>query len=159
MQISGSSKGNRNAGYRLAGAVSGTVKIDADWNPGACTGGSSYGELRFADSSNKVFLSFRKWKDSELQYSYGGGISNQGLETAPWNNVGLTSADNYHLTIIADFAAKTADFTVTHGSSKLTKSVTFTDAEDFGAIEALAVRQEKNFDWTMSIDNIKIAMK
>ena len=161
MQISGSSKGNRNAVYRLAGAVSGTVKIDADWNPGACTGGSSYGELRFADSSNKVFLSFRKWKDSELQYSYGGGISNQGLETAPWNNVGngLTSADNYHLTIIADFAAKTADFTVTHGSSKLTKSVTFTDAEDFGAIEALAVRQEKNFDWTMSIDNIKIAMK
>lgn len=161
MQISGSAKGNRNAIYRLVGPVSGKVKIEADWTPGACTGGSSYGELRFADSANKVFLSFRKWKDSELQYSYGGGISNQGLETAPWTDVGsgFTAASNCHLTITADFATKTADFTVTKGSSKITKSITFTDAEDFGAMEVLAVRQEKNFDWTTSIDNIKIAMQ
>ena len=161
MTIGGSSKGNRNAIYRLPGAVRGKVKLELDWNPGACTGGTSYGELRLADSSNNVFLSFRKWDGSELQYSNGGRISNGGLETAPWTNVGagLTVAEGYHITVIADFAAKTADFTVSLGSSVLKKSITFTDAEDFGAMEILAVRQDKNIDWTTSLDNIKIGME
>ena len=161
MTIGGSSKGNRNAIYRLPGAVRGKVKLELDWNPGACTGGTSYGELRLADSSNNVFLSFRKWDGSELQYSNGGRISNGGLETAPWTNVcaGITAAEGYHITVIADFAAKTADFTVALGSSVLKKSISFTDSEDFGAMEVLAVRQEKNFDWTTSLDNIKIGME
>ena len=161
MTIGGSSKGNRNAIYRLPGAVSGRVKIELDWNPGTCTGGTSYGELRFADSDNKVFLAFKTAKDAELQYSFGGAISNGGLETAPWENVGsgFTAADGYHLTILADFSTKTADFTVSRGSSNVKKSITFNDESNFGAIEALAVRQEKNFDWTMSLDNLKIGME
>lgn len=161
MTIGGSSKGNRNAIYRLPGAVRGKVKIEFDYDPGACTGGSSYGELRFADSSNKVFLSFRKWDGSELQYSCGGAISNGGLETEAWTDVGagLTSAEGYHISIIADFEQMKADFTVTRGSSNVKKSISFKDAADFGAIEALAVRQDKNFDWTMNIDNLKIGME
>ncbi len=31
--------------------MNGTVRIELDWKVGECTGGQSYGELRFADSS------------------------------------------------------------------------------------------------------------
>ena len=160
MTIGGASKGNRNAIYRLDAPVYGKVKIEFDWNPGECTGGASYGELRLADSNNKVFLAFKSAMGTEMQYGNGGAISNGALETN-WQNVGagVTAKDGYHVSVIADFTAKTADFVITRGSSKYTKQITFTDPENFGAIEALAVRQEKNFDWTMSIDNLKVGME
>lgn len=160
MTISGSSKGNRNAIWRLPAAMKGKVKIEFDWDPGACKGGTSYGELRLADSSNKVFLAFKTFDGAEMQFGNGGAISNGAVETN-WTDVGsgITASDCYHITVIADFNAKKADFTVSRGSSNIKKSITFTEPEDFGAIEVLAVRQEKNFDWTTNIDNIKIGME
>jgi rhamnogalacturonan endolyase len=159
--ISGSSKGNRNAIYRLPGGMTGKALIELDWKTGAVTGGSSYGELRFADSSNHAFLAFKTVANSELQYSWGGAISNGALETAEWQNVGFgfTKDAVHHIVIEADFDAKTASFTVTCGSNVGKGTVTFDNATDFGAIEVLAVRQEKNFDWATELDNIKIGME
>lgn len=160
MTIGGSSKGNRNAIYKLAAPVYGRVKIEFDWNPGECTGGSSYGELRFADTSNKVFLAFKTSMGAEMQYGNGGAISNGALESN-WENVGagVSAASGYHIIITADFNSKTADFVVSRGTSKYSKQITFTDSENFGAIEALAVRQDANFKWTMALDNLKIGME
>ncbi len=160
MTIGGSSKGNRNAIYKLDAPVYGKVKIEFDWNPGECTGGSSYGELRFADSSNRVFLAFKASMGAEMQYGNGGAISNGALESN-WANVGagVTASAGYHVVITADFDAKTADFVITRGSSKYSKQIMFTEPEDFATIEALAVRLESNFTWTMSLDNLKIGME
>lgn len=159
MGISGSSKGNRNAVYTAPFPVGGTTLIEFDWKPGECTGGSSYGELRLADSTGKVFLGFKTMPGSELQYSTGGSISNGGLETAPWQNIGVGFKDDkyYHFAIEADFDKKVCNVTVTSGSTtgRIT-DMAFDGAIDFASIEVLAVRQEKNFEWATEIDNLKI---
>lgn len=161
MGISGSSKGNRNAIYRLPGPVRGKVLIELDWKNGAMTGGSSVGELRFADSSNKVFLAFKTVENMPIEYSWGGAISNGALESGEWKTVSpsFTKDAVYHLTIEADFDAKTAEFTMKLGGAENKGKVSFDNAENFGAIEVLAVRQDKNFNWATEIDNIKISMQ
>ncbi len=161
MGISGSDKGNRNAIYRLEGAMRGKVLIELDWKTGAMTGGSSVGELRFADSSNKVFLAFKTVANVPITYSQGGAISNGALETEPWQTINPSFSKDavYHIVIEADFEAKTAEFTVELGNSKEKRKITFDNAEDFGAIEVLAVRQDKNFTWATELDNIKIGMR
>ncbi len=161
MGIGGSAKGNRNAIYRLEAPMTGKARIELDWRNGSMTGGSSVGELRFADSSNKVFLAFRTKENTAMEYSWGGAISNGALETAPWQTItpAMKKDAVYHIVIEADFDAKTADFTITQGNAKGKGTVNFDNAENFGAIEALAVRQEKNFTWAMELDNIKISMR
>ncbi|MCC8168978.1 MAG: copper amine oxidase N-terminal domain-containing protein [Oscillospiraceae bacterium] len=161
MGISGSAKGNRNAIYRMAGAMTGKALIELDWKIGAMTGGTSVGELRFADSSNQVFLAFKTAENTEMQYSWGGAISNGALESAEWKNVGIgfSKDDFYHIVIEADFDTKVASFTVSRGSNVGKGSVTFDNASNFGAIEVLAVRQDKNFTWATELDNIKIGMQ
>lgn len=161
MGISGSDKGNRNAIYRLGGAMKGKVLIELDWKTGAVTGGSSYGELRFADSSNRVFLALKTSENAPIEYSWGGAISNGSLETGEWKTIipSFSKDAVYHVTIEADFTAKKATVSLGKGSSEQKGSVTFDNAEDFGAIEVLAVRQEKNFTWATEIDNIKISMQ
>lgn len=161
MGISGSDKGNRNAIYKLPAAMTGKALIELDWKTGSMTGGSSVGELRFADSSNNVFLAFKTVASTEMQYSWGGAISNGALETAEWKNVGIGFSQDavYHIVIEADFEAKTASFTITKGSTVGKGSVTFDNASNFGAIEVLAVRQEKNFDWATELDNIRIGIQ
>ncbi|MCH5213337.1 MAG: hypothetical protein J1G06_10005 [Oscillospiraceae bacterium] len=154
MGISGSSKGNRNAVYTAPFGVSGTVLIELDWKPGTCEGGTSYGEIRFSDDSGKVFLGIRTVKGQELQYSTGGSISNGGIETEEWKNTGYKDLNaQYHITIEADFAAKKCEL---YMNGKKVGDIDFYNAENFGAIEVLAVRQEKNFDWATEIDNLKI---
>lgn len=159
MGIGGSSKGNRNAIYRLPGAMTGKVRIEMDWRNGSMTGGGSVGELRFADSSNKVFLAFKTKENTAMEYSWGGAISNGALETAPWQAItpAMKKDAVYHIVIIADFDAKTADFTITQGYAEGKGTVTFDNAEDFGAIEVLAVRIDNNFTWATELDNIKIS--
>lgn len=161
MGISGSSKGNRNAVCRLDAPMTGKARIELDWRNGSMTGGASVGELRFADSSNKVFLAFKTKEDTAMEYSWGGAISNGALETAPWQAIepAMKKDAIYHIVIEADFDAKTADFTITQGSAKGKGTVKFDNAENFGAIEVLAVRQEKNFTWATELDNIKISMQ
>lgn len=161
MGISGSSKGNRNAIYRLPGAMKGKALIELDWKTGIMTGGSSYGELRFADSSNRVFLAFKTRENMPMEYSWGGAISNGALETADWQVVApsLTKDAVHHITIEVDFETKTASFTVKIGGFEANGKTKFDSAEDFGAIEVLAVRQEKNFNWATELDNIKISMQ
>ncbi|MCI5604488.1 MAG: stalk domain-containing protein [Clostridia bacterium] len=159
--ISGSSKGNRNAIYRLPAPMTNKAIIELDWKNGAVTGGSSVGELRFADSNNHVFFAFKTAENMEMQYSWGGAISNGALETAEWKNVGIGFNKDavYHVVITADFNTNTAEFTISNGSNVGKGSVNFAEASDFGAIEVLAVRQEKNFDWATELDNIKIGMQ
>lgn len=161
MGIGGSSKGNRNAIYRLPGAMRGKALIELDWKTGAMTGGASVGELRFADSSNRVFLAFKTKENMPMEYSWGGAISNGALETDTWKaiNPGFSKDAVYHITIEADFEAKTASFTVKLGDTETKGKTTFDNAEDFGAIEVLAVRQDKNFTWATELDNIKISMQ
>ncbi len=161
VRISGSDKGNRNAIWHTGAAVGGTARIELDWKNGECTGGSSYGELRFADSAGNVFLGFKTVPGEEIQYSYGGKISNGGLETAAWTNCGSGFKANtvYHITIVADFDAKTATFTLANGTKTTSGTVEIPTATNFEAIEVLAVRLEKNFDWTTEVGNIKVAQR
>ncbi len=76
MHFEDSTKGNRNAIYNLPYKMNGTVRIELDWKVGECTGGQSYGELRFADSSKNTFFAlktqkrcgiaiFGKWRNSK----------------------------------------------------------------------------------------------
>ena len=158
VQLGGSDKGNRNAIYTLPAPMSGKAIIELDWKTGKMTGGNSSGELRFADSSNNVFLAFSVQDGREMRYSSGGQISNGNLETEPWQPVDLSFDydTRYHITIIADFEAKTVSFTVSNGEK--TAEVTdmpFTNAENFNAIEVLAVREERNFNWVTELSNIK----
>ncbi len=159
MAISGASKGNRNALYTGPFAMGGKVLIEFDWKPGTCTGGTSYGEIRLADGNGKVFFSSRTNGTDPLQYSYGGSISNGGLETAPWTNIdsSFSARDKmYHFAVIADFDSKTLNATVSLGTKKAEiKDVPIEIATGFQSIEVLAVRQEKNFDWSTEVDNIK----
>lgn len=67
--------------------MNGTVRIELDWKVGECTGGQSYGELRFADSSKNTFFALKTQKGAELQYSANGGIAN-GLLEKDWKDVG-----------------------------------------------------------------------
>lgn len=161
MHFGGTDKGNRNAVYTLPGYMDGRVYINLDWTVGAMTGGSSVGELRFADSEGNVFLSFKTREGEELSYNYGGKISNQGLETLPWTNVGIgftgTGVTNIEAEI--DFDTKTVSFKVTQdGKTAEIKDMTFEGAEDFSAIEVLAVRDEKNWEWSTEIDNMKFGV-
>lgn len=158
MQFGGNTKGNRNAIYTLPYTMQGKVRIELDWKVGECTGGQSYGELRFADSSNNVFFALKTQKGAELQYSANGGIANGALET-DWKNVGsgFNSDTVYNVVIEADFDKKVCNVVITDGSkSAKIDNVSFNDAIDFNAIEVLAVRLEKNFDWTTELDNLKI---
>ena len=59
MHFEDSTKGNRNAIYNLPYKMNGTVRIELDWKVGECTGGQSYGELRFADSSKNTFCALK----------------------------------------------------------------------------------------------------
>ena len=153
MGISGSSKGNRNAVYTAPFAIDGTALVEFDWMPGVCEGGTSYGEIRLADSNGKVFLGIRTVNGQGLQYSTGGGISNSGLETAEWKDTGSTNLEAvYHITVEADFAAKKCSLSI---NDKKIGDVEFSAPENFNAIEVLAVRQEKNFTWATEIDNLK----
>ena len=160
MSISGSDKGNRNAVYTLPGGMGGKVYMELDWTVGEVTGGSSVGELRFAGSDGAVFLSFRTSAGNELEYNYGGKISNQGLETLEWKKVGsgFTSSDTAHIKAVADFDKQTVSFTVTQSNKKADITMPFTDASDFGAIEVLAVRNEKNWNWSTALDNLVFGM-
>lgn len=158
IQIGGSSKGNRNAIYHLPAPMSGKSIVELDWKTGAMTGGSSTGELRFADSSDNVFLAFSVQDGRAMQYSYGGKISNGGLETAEWKVVdsSFDSDTKYHITIIADFDSKKVSFKVSNGSKTAEiKDMEFTNGDDFSALEVLAVRQESNFNWMTELSNIK----
>ena len=156
MAISGSSKGNRNAVYTAPFAMKDNALIEFDWMPGECTGGTSYGEIRLADESGKVFLGIRTVKGTGLEYSTGGSISNGGLETEGWKSAGVTALDKAcHVSVTADFAAKKCAISL---NGKKVGDMEFFNAENFGAIEVLAVRQEKNFEWATEIDNLKIGM-
>lgn len=154
MHFGGSDKGNRNAVYNLPGPMTGKAYISLDWDVGEMTGGSSVGELRFADSEGNVFLSFKTSKDAELEYNYGGKISNQGLETLPWTGIGLTGAGVVHIEAEADFETKTVTFTLTQNGKSFSGEMTFENAEDLAAVEMLAVRNEKNWEWSTEIDNM-----
>ena len=160
--ISGASKGNRNAIYSAPFAMSGNVLVEFDWKPGTCTGGSSYGEIRLADGSGKVFFSSRTFASNALEYSYGGSISNGGLETAPWTEINSSFSDRnkvYHFVVKADFNNKKLNATVTMGNKTAEiKDVPIETASGFQSVEILAVRQEKNFDWATEVDNIKAGM-
>lgn len=158
--FSGTDKGNRNAVYTLPGGMSGKVYMELDWTVGEMTGGTSVGELRFAGSDGAVFLSLRTSSGNELEYNYGGKISNKGLETLEWKKVGsgFTSAETAHIRAIADFDKQTVSFTITQNNQKADITMPFTDANDFGAIEVLAVRNEKNWHWTTSLDNLSFGM-
>ncbi len=156
--ISGSSKGNRNAIYHTGAPLSGKVLIELDWKSGLTTGGNSSGELRFADSSNNAFLGLSVQDGREMRYSTGGKISNGGLETAEWQSVDKSFNKDtwYHVKVIADFNAKKLSFTVSDGKKTAEiKDMPFENAENFEALEILAVREEKNFGWSTSIADIK----
>lgn len=158
MQIGGSTKGNRNAIYNLPYTMRGKARIELDWKTGACTGGDSYGEIRFADSAKNVFLALKTRKDEEMCYATGGGIANGNLETN-WTAVGTGFNKDavYHIVIEADFDNKTCSAVISEGSKKANiEKITFDSAADFSAMEVLAVRVTKNFDWTTEIDNLKI---
>lgn len=159
IQIGGSSKGNRNAIYTLPAPMTKKARIEFDWQTGSMKGGTSSGELRFADSSNNVFLAFSTQAGVELKYNQGGKISNGPLETGEWKEIGsgFKKDERYHVVIIADFEQKKASFTISLGEKKATvEDVPFTNGSDFGAIEVLAVREGGNFDWTTELSNIKI---
>ncbi len=160
MQLGGAAKGSRNADWHLPYTMTGNVRIELDWKTGACKGGDSYGELRFADSSNNVFLALKTKENQEMQYATGGAIANGGLETG-WQNVGSGFAKDtvYHIVIEADFDAKVCSLTVTDGALKTkVDNIAFDTAANFSAMEVLAVRQVKNFDWMTELDNIKIGI-
>ncbi|MGN0180891.1 MAG: stalk domain-containing protein [Candidatus Ornithomonoglobus sp.] len=158
--FSGTDKGNRNAVYTLPGGMTGKVYIELDWTVGEMTGGSSVGELRFAGSDGAVFLSFRTQAGQELEYNYGGRISNKGLETFEWKKIGsgFTSSGAVHIRAVADFDKSEVTFTAAQNNAKAEITMPFTDASDFGAIEVLAVRNEKNWNWTTSLDNLTFGM-
>lgn len=160
IEFSGSDKGNRNAVYSLPGGMTGKVYIELDWTVGEMTGGSSAGELRFAGTDGAVFLSFRTRKGQELEYNYGGKISNQGIETLDWQKVGsgFTAAGAAHIRAAIDFDKSEAAFTVTQNSAKAEVTMPFSGASDFGAVEVLAIRNEKNWDWSTSLDNLVFGM-
>lgn len=160
MSFSGTDKGNRNAVYNLPGAMDGKVYMELDWNVGEMTGGSSVGELRFADTNGAVFLSLRTSKGNELEYNYGGKISNKGLETFEWKPVGtgFTGTGDTHINAVADFEKSEISFTITQNNKKAEITMPFTDAKNFGAIEVLAVRNEKNWNWTTTLDNLMFGM-
>lgn len=161
MQFAGNTKGNRNAIYNLPYKMTGMVRIELDWKVGECTGGQSYGELRFADSSNNVFFALKTQKGAELQYSANGGIANGNLET-DWTNVtsGFNKDTIYNIVIEADFDKKVCNAVISDGStSAKISNAPFNDAVDFSAIEVLAVRVEKNFKWSTELDNLKIGVK
>ena len=146
--------GNRNAVYTAPFAMKENALIEFDWMPGECTGGTSYGEVRLADTDGKVFLGIRTVSGVGLEYSTGGSISNGGLETEAWKSTGITALDKVcHVSVTADFAAKKCTITL---NGKKIGDMEFFNAENFGAIEVLAVRQEKNFEWATEIDNLKI---
>ena len=157
MHFGGTDKGNRNAVYNLPGAMDGKVYISLDWTVGEMKGGSSTGELRFADSEGNVFLSFRTQAGQELEYNYGGKISNKGLETLPWQKVGsgLNGSGAVHIESVVDFDTKTVSFTATQGNTSAEiKDMKFDEAGDFASVEVLAVRNEKNWEWSTEIDNM-----
>ncbi|MCD8391294.1 MAG: hypothetical protein LUD03_05600 [Firmicutes bacterium] len=160
MQFGTTAKGNRNAIYTLPSAMTGKTRIELDWNNGSITGGSSYGELRFADSSNNVFFALKTMAGQEMQYSADGSIAQGNLET-DWTNVGsgFNAEAAYHIVIEADFDAKTCTATISNGSKSAAISSTFTNASNFDAVEVLAVRIDKNWTWTTWIDNLKIGMR
>ncbi len=154
MDISGSSKGNRNAIYTAPYAIGGKALIEFDWTPGECTGGTSYGEIRLADSSGKVFLGIRTVSGVGLEYSTGGSVSNGGLETESWKSTGMTKLDaKRRVSVEADFETKTCRLSV---DGKEIGEIEFYNSENFGMIEVLAVRQEKNFTWSTQLDNLRI---
>lgn len=161
MHFEDSTKGNRNAIYNLPYKMNGTVRIELDWKVGECTGGQSYGELRFADSSKNTFFALKTQKGAELQYSANGGIANGLLET-DWKDVGagFNKDTVYNVVIEADFDKKVCNATISDGSktAKIT-DMSFENATDFNAMEVLAVRVEKNFTWTTDIDNLKVGIK
>lgn len=159
IQLGGSAKGNRNAIYTLPAPMTKKARIEFDWQVGSMQGGNSSGELRFADSSNNVFFAFSTQAGVELKYNQGGKISNGALETGEWKDVGsgFKKDELYHVVIVADFEKKTVSFTVRLGDKEVTvEEVPFTNGSDFGAIEVLAVRDQKNFEWTTELSNIKI---
>ncbi len=158
VQLGGSDKGNRNAIYTLPASLSGKVLIEVDWKAGKPTGGNSSGELRFADAAGNVFLGFSVQDGREMQYSWGGKISNGGLETAEWKTV--DSSFNYdtwyHIAIVADFDAQTVSFKVSNSEKTVeVDDMAFETAVNFNSIEVLAVRDEKNFTWSTEISSIK----
>lgn len=157
MAIGGSAKGSRNAIYKLPYTFDGKVRISLDWKTGECTGGSSYGELRFADSSNNTFLAFKTQPGAELQYAANGGIANGNLESG-WQDIGKGFDKDavYNIVIEADFDKKTCSAAIACGSSETEISLPFEAAENFAAIEVLAVRSEKNFTWSTYIDNLSV---
>ena len=161
MHFEDSTKGNRNAIYNLPYKMNGTVRIELDWKVGECTGGQSYGELRFADSSKNTFFALKTQKGAELQYSANGGIANGLLET-DWKDVGtgFNKDTVYNVVIEADFDKKVCNATISDGSktAKIT-DLPFENATDFNAMEVLAVRVEKNFTWATDIDNMKVGIK
>ena len=161
MHFEDSTKGNRNAIYNLPYKMNGTVRIELDWKVGECTGGQSYGELRFADSSKNTFFALKTQKGAELQYSANGGIANGLLET-DWKDVGtgFNKDTVYNVVIEADFDKKVCNATISDGSktAKIT-DMSFENATDFNAMEVLAVRVEKNFTWATDIDNLKVGIK
>lgn len=161
MHFEDSTKGNRNAIYNLPYKMNDTVRIELDWKVGECTGGQSYGELRFADSSKNTFFALKTQKGAELQYSANGGIANGLLET-DWKDVGtgFNKDTVYNVVIEADFDKKVCNATISDGSktAKIT-DMPFENATDFNAMEVLAVRVEKNFTWATDIDNMKVGIK
>ena len=56
--------------------MNGTVRIELDWKVGECTGGQSYGELRFADSSKNTFFALKTQKVRNCNIRQSGGIAN-----------------------------------------------------------------------------------
>jgi len=161
MRFADSTKGNRNAIYNLPYKMKGKVRIELDWKVGECTGGQSYGELRFADSSKNVFFALKTQKGAELQYSANGQIANGNLETN-WKKVGngFDKDTVYNIVIEADFDKKVCNAIISDGSKTAKISdAPFDNAVDFSAIEVLAVRIEKNFTWSTEIDNLKIGIE
>lgn len=160
IHFGGTDKGNRNAVYNLPGPMEGKAYIELDWTVGEMQGGSSTGELRFADSEGNVFLSFKTQAGQELEYNFGGKISNGGLETLAWQKAGsgLNGSGTVHISAVADFETNTVKATLTQGSAKAEITQTFEGASDFAAVEVLAVRSERNWEWSTEIDNMIFGM-
>ena len=67
---------------------------------------------------------------------------------------GLTGAGVVHIEAEADFETKTVTFTLTQNGKSFSGEMTFENAEDLAAVEMLAVRNEKNWEWSTEIDNM-----
>ena len=63
-----------------------------------------------------------------------------------------------HISAVADFETNTVKATLTQGSAKAEITQTFEGASDFAAVEVLAVRSERNWEWSTEIDNMVFGM-